>query len=143
LGGYGNVSLDKVSLITGASLGWLPGSKSGLTLNNTVYLKTEDFSVCNWEHMKLLIHELVHVEQYQTLGALQFACQYGALIAVEFDSNNELERAAERVEDGFVTQLKTAVNAACAGRGGKHSGARSNSERLVLDRLELADWFDP
>ena len=66
--------------------------------------------------MQLLIHELVHVEQYQSLGSLQFSCQYGGLIAEDFDSNNELERPAERVENAFVTELTTSLDAACVGR---------------------------
>ena len=118
LGGHVSVKLNKVSLYTGASLGWLPGSKDGLTLNYDVYLKTTDFSVCNWRHMKLLIHELVHVDQYETLGALEFACVYGTLIAADFDSNNELEIEADRVEEGFLPQLQEACRAACAARPG-------------------------
>ena len=131
LGGHGSVSLDKVSLVTGASLGWLPGSKSGLTLNNTVYLKTTDFSACNWLHLQLLIHELVHVDQYQSLGALRFACEYGGLIALDFDTNNWMEREAYRVENGFITELKDAVDAACVGRG-------ANTPALVAAQ---SDWF--
>jgi hypothetical protein len=132
LGGHGGVNLHDVSLITGASLGWLPGSKAGLTLGNTVYLKNPEVDACNWKHMKLLIHELVHVHQYQTLGRLGFSCLYGALIAQDFDTNNALERDAERVEDGFLTQLDSEISKACPGAV---TTSRSASPR------NQSDWF--
>lgn len=54
-----------------------PGSVSAMTFGNTIFFKGSDIQK-NRAGLKLLMHELFHVNQVRELGGqIEFACEYG------------------------------------------------------------------
>jgi hypothetical protein len=63
--------------------------------------------------MSLLLHELVHVDQYQVKGRAWFACEYGKSIVGRFSSDIPLEWEADDVQDSHHDDLVEAIDKAC------------------------------
>ncbi len=93
----------------------VPAKSDALTLGTTIFFRG-DFRACELDdfgfHMKLLLHELVYVRQFQELGTRAFACQHvGAALK---GSDNELEDEAVKIMDEKGPDLKERLTKACA-----------------------------
>jgi hypothetical protein len=118
-GFFPRLDLNEVELVTGATLA-VASRYKGLTLGNRIYLRKR-FDECSLDpngqprDMKLLMHELVHVEQYHRLGWFRFACQYGKGALSTWDHDNiPLEREAISFVRANENSLKDIVSAICA-----------------------------
>ena len=106
-----DVDLDRVRLRTGVSLRGIPGSPWGMVLGRTVHVVPAVLRTDAIDHMRLLLHELVHVSQFERLGRARFACRYGATIAMRLDTLNPLEREAYAVSDAATQPLRQRIAA--------------------------------
>ena len=88
------VDLDRARLRTGVDLRGIPGAPRGMALGRTVHIAQDTLLPGVADDMRLLLHELVHVAQFQRLGHARFAWEYGATIAIERAALNALEREA-------------------------------------------------
>lgn len=116
---FPSLDLTGVELVTSARLAIAPKYR-GLTLGNTIYLR-KVFEECSLDDngqsqdMKLLMHELAHVDQYHRLGWFQFACQYGKGVLLNWDHDKiPLEREAIAFVRANEDTLKDVVAAVCA-----------------------------
>jgi len=98
------VDLSKVRIVTGA---WLPAwifhrSIVGMAYKDRVYVAARG-SLETYEDFLLLIHELVHIHQFQRLGEFRFAGEYGKqfLHAGGYGSGMPLEAEAYGYVDRF------------------------------------------
>mgnify|MGYP005842456161 CR=1 FL=1 len=71
---YPSVDFSKVRIIGNA--GGIPWGKTAVTHGNYIFYR-EDFSEDNMKYYDLLLHELVHVEQYRKFGKGLFYILYG------------------------------------------------------------------
>lgn len=77
-------------------LGLLFGKAAGITLEDTVYVKEE------YRHRwHLHFHELVHIQQWQRLGPIEFLSQYVAEALTRGYRNNKFEVEAYELEERF------------------------------------------
>lgn len=71
---YPSVDLGKVRIV-GSAKG-VPRGKTAVTHGNSIFIR-EKFSENNCNYYELLLHELVHVEQYKKYGKGLFYVLYG------------------------------------------------------------------
>jgi hypothetical protein len=89
------VDLDRVRLRLGARFPGIPARPQGMALGYTIYLKQPRFDEGNHADMALLLHELVHVAQYERLTPAGFARRYAeALLSDPSNERNPLEHEA-------------------------------------------------
>lgn len=74
---FSDVDLDKVKLRLDSTL-LAYGSPKAMVFGHTIYWRSPSFDRCNEADMGLLMHELVHVRQFENDGEAKFACKYGA-----------------------------------------------------------------
>lgn len=71
---YPSVDFSKVRIIVNAR--GIPRGKTAVTQGNYIFFR-EDFNENNMKDYDLLLHELVHVEQYKKYGKTLFYILYG------------------------------------------------------------------
>ena len=104
---FPELDLNEVVLRTGASI--VPRRFRAMTLGRTIFLRG-DLDECSAEDMLLLVHELVHVDQFRRLGELKFACAYGEGFLRTFSHDNiPLEREATAFQHAHETRLRYLV----------------------------------
>ena len=71
-------ALDLTAVVIGPAPSWMRrlwrGPVAAMTLGNRVFLKSDDFSP--EQLRRLLVHEFVHVRQWQLAGSLRFLRRY-------------------------------------------------------------------
>ena len=73
---FSDVDLDRVRLILDSTL-IAYGSPYAMVFGYLIYWRSSSFDPCNEVDMGLLMHELVHVRQFENDGELIFGCKYG------------------------------------------------------------------
>lgn len=76
---FPGVDLGRVRLTANATLPW-PKPRRAITLNRSIYVRDE-FDQLRSRDLRLLLHELVHVDQYRRKGTLSFMWSYGRALA--------------------------------------------------------------
>lgn len=108
------LDLGLVRLRTGVNLRGIPGRPWGMALGRTVLVVPAELRPDAVEHMGLLLHELVHIAQFERLGRAGFACRYGATILAGLDTLNALEREAYAVSNAAMGPLHALISARAA-----------------------------
>ena len=73
---FSDVDLDKVRLRFNSTL-LAYGVPKAMVFGHTIYWRSSSFDACEEADMALLMHELVHVRQFENDGETKFACKYG------------------------------------------------------------------
>lgn len=129
---FPELDLDVVRLRTNASLPGVPAKEDALTLGTTIFFRG-DFRECELDdfgdHMGLLMHELVHVGQFQRLGTRTFACKHFGAVLRWSDNQLEEDALTYRAEKG--PDLKERLTKAC-----------SEVEEAIREEFrKRSDWF--
>jgi hypothetical protein len=131
---------DDVWVITSANLSGIPGNPAGLCLGYSVYLRARNFATCDVDDeaiedyhafMSVLLHELVHVAQYQARGRMKFACEYGRAILARFSTSIPFEWEAGQIQNEHHGDLLEAIHNVCAGETASAEAPSATK----------ADWF--
>jgi hypothetical protein len=72
---FADVDLSQVKIVANAIMPW-PRPRRAITLGSSVYIR-DGFDQAKSRDLRLLLHELVHVDQYRRLGMLGFIWAYG------------------------------------------------------------------
>jgi len=110
---FPNLDLDEVGVSVGATIVG-PGDLQGMTLGYTIYLSQADVDECNVDDMELLMHELVHVDQYRRIGWQSFGCMYGMGYTLGWNWDDiPLEQEAVQFVISNASALEVAVKSSC------------------------------
>lgn len=108
---FPQLNLNDVELRTDATLA-IAAKYRGITLGKTIYLRG-GFNDGSPNDMQLLMHELVHVDQFRRLGRMTFACEYGMGVLLTWDHDEiPLEKEAIAFKRANEGRLNEAVAAA-------------------------------
>lgn len=117
---FPHIDFGKVTLITGAELLFVSSERNGLALGYDIYIRETwgppMHGECSKRRMKLLLHELVHVQQYQLhLVHGTYACHYlFEFVAAGYSyENNLLEREAVAFERSQEESLYATMEKHC------------------------------
>lgn len=106
---FDGLDLSAVRIVHPARIPSARRSTSGLTLGSTIYLKLEP-DPTSLRAMRLVLHELVHVQQAEELGRSGFAREYGVGWARHLSyRQNPLEAEAFDYEDECRPALAAAL----------------------------------
>jgi len=104
--------LNQVELRDHATL-VAPPDKIALTSGYTVYWKGS-FDQCDEVDMNVLMHELVHVRQYEDLGVVWFALEYAAETAQHGYDGNRFEKEAINFVAVYSPEMRKRMENECA-----------------------------
>ncbi|HEX5938885.1 MAG TPA: DUF4157 domain-containing protein [Dehalococcoidia bacterium] len=76
---FPQLDLTRVMVIDEATLPW-PRPRRAITLGRTIYVRNS-FDQATSRDRRLLLHELVHVDQYRRMGTAGFIWAYGRALA--------------------------------------------------------------
>lgn len=99
-----DVDLPQVKIVANAIIPW-PRPKRAITLGSSVYVRY-GFDQAKSRDLRLLLHELVHVDQYRRLGMLGFIWSYGRALG---RSGSYRKNSLEVEAFAFAAQHRGAV----------------------------------
>ncbi len=146
---FPSLDLSRVRIVKNARLpaNWFKQSKhtAGMTFGRTIYLKDGDSF--DYEEIRLLIHELNHVEQMQGLGEFKFAACYGEQYKQYGYYNMPLEKEAY----DFVSDIpfspsyymKNNEDVRIAARGSDAGAFFHWLDHGIDEKRDSTDYFNP
>ena len=146
---FPSLDLSRVRIVKNAGLpaNMLKRSKgtAGMTFGRTIYLRDGDS--LDYEEIRLLLHELNHVEQMQRLGEFKFASRYGEQYKQYGYYNMPLEKEAyDFVSDIPFSPsyyLKNNEDVRIAARGTDAGAFIHWLDHGIDEKRDSTDYFNP